>query len=65
MMNKAKNSCDECQSLYFIDNSKMTGLCPDCAHKLYGYPSYDHHFEERNCLKCGWNGQDSNYIKEL
>lgn len=64
-MNRAKNICDECLSSYFTDSSKMAGLCPNCAHKLYGYPSCTHDFEEGSCLKCGWNGQESDYVKEL
>jgi len=43
----------------------MAGLCPNCAHKLYGYLSCDHHFEDGSCVKCGWNGQESDYVKEL
>ncbi len=41
----------------------MTGLCPGCAHKLYDYPNCEHEFENRNCKKCGWNGQTSDFVK--
>lgn len=64
-MDKAKKICDECESPYFTDSSKMTNLCPNCAHKFYGYPTCNHDFEDGNCIKCGWNGQESDYIKGL
>lgn len=64
-MTRAKSTCDECQSLYFTLSSKMTSLCPNCANKLYGYPSCDHHFEDGSCVKYGSNGQESDYIREL
>ena len=41
----------------------MTELCPDCAHKLYGYPNCEHEFENGNCTKCGWNGKSSKFLK--
>lgn len=65
IMTKAKNICVECESPYFIDSSKMTDLCPNCAYKLYGYPNCTHQFKNEKCAKCGWNGQESNYIKRL
>ena len=64
-MNRAKHSCDECASPYFENSSKMTNLCPDCAHKLYGYKNCDHEFKNESCIKCGWNGQESDYIEGL
>ena len=38
IMTRAKNMCEECESPYFADGSKMTDLCANCAYKLYGYP---------------------------
>ncbi|HCT73527.1 MAG TPA: hypothetical protein DF294_05945 [Psychrobacter sp.] len=64
-MNKAKNTCDERQSSYFTLSSKMASLCPNCANKLYDYPNYSHHFENGICVECGWNGQESDYIRKL
>ena len=37
--------CDECGSLFFKGSSQMMGLCPECAHILYGYPNCPHHFQ--------------------
>ena len=65
VMNRAKSTCDECQLSYFKDSLKMSGLCPNCAHKLYGYPNCSHRFEKGMCIECGWNGQESDYIREL
>ena len=58
-MNRAKSICDECQSSYFTLSSKMASLCPNCAHKLYGYLNCNHHFTDGVCVECGWNGQES------
>lgn len=63
-MNRANSTCDECQSSYFTLSSKIASLCPNCAHKLYGYPNCSHHFTDGICVECGCNGQDSDYIKE-
>jgi predicted RNA-binding Zn-ribbon protein involved in translation (DUF1610 family) len=62
-MNREKKICNECESEYFKDSSEMTDLCPNCAHKLYGYPNCEHKFENGNCSKCGWNGQISEFLK--
>ena len=62
-MNREKIICVECESDYFEGSSKMTELCPDCAHKLYGHPNCEHKFEKGNCTKCGWNGQTSQFLK--
>ena len=56
--------CTECESKYFKDSSEMKRLCPSCAHKLYGYPSCEHEFENGNCKKCGWDGNISKFIKK-
>lgn len=63
-MNRAKSTCDECQSSYFIDSSNMASLCPNCAHKLYDYPNCSHYFENGICVECGWNDQDSDYVEQ-
>ncbi len=47
--------CIECESHYYKDSSVMTELCPNCAHKLYGYPNCTHQFENGQCTKCGFN----------
>ena len=31
-------------------SSQMMGLCPECAHILYGYPNCDHHFQDGRCV---------------
>ena len=63
-MNKEKIICTECESKYFKDSSEMINLCPDCAYKLYDYPNCEHKFKNGNCLKCGWNGQTSEFLKK-
>lgn len=40
------NRCEECGSQYYGDKSKMSSLCPECAHYLYGYPNCKHEFTE-------------------
>jgi predicted RNA-binding Zn-ribbon protein involved in translation (DUF1610 family) len=62
-MNQEKNICVECESEYYKNSSKMSCLCPDCTHQLYGYSNCLHQFENGNCNKCGWNGQTSEYLK--
>ena len=37
MAEKELALCDECGSLFFKGSSQMMGLCPECAHILYGY----------------------------
>ena len=56
--------CDECGSLFFKGSSQMMGLCPECAHVLYGYPNCDHHFQNGRCVNCYWDGSKSVYIKK-
>ena len=56
--------CDECGSLFFKGFSQMMGLCPECAHILYGYPNCDHHFQDGRCVHCYWDGSKSVYIKK-
>ena len=62
-MSQEENICAECQSEYFKNSSEMAGLCPNCAHKLYGYPNCKHEFESEKCTKCGWNGRTSQFLK--
>ena len=49
MTEKELAVCDECGSLFFKGSSQMMGLCPECAHVLYGYPNCDHHFQDGRC----------------
>lgn len=57
--------CDECGSSFREGSSQMTGLCPECAHYLYGYPNCRHLFENGRCIYCGWDGSESGYIWRL
>ncbi len=63
-MNREIKVCDECESEYYKDSSEMVSLCPNCANKLYGYLNCEHNFENDRCIKCYWNGQTSDYLKE-
>ena len=63
-MNREKVICVECESDYFKDSSEMYELCPECAHKLYGYPNCEHKFDNGKCAICGWNGNSSEFIKQ-
>lgn len=62
---KIKKICDECNSEFFEGTSKMENLCPECCNILYGYPNCEHYFENGRCIKCNWNGNQSDYIKKL
>jgi predicted RNA-binding Zn-ribbon protein involved in translation (DUF1610 family) len=53
--------CDECGSEYYTETSKMSSLCPNCSHILYGYINCSHDFENGRCLKCFWNGATSGF----
>ena len=44
MSNRSTATCDECGSLFFADASRMDGLCPECAHLLYGDEACAHSF---------------------
>lgn len=57
--------CVECGSEFLKSKSKMASLCTECAHVLYGYEKCDHIFEKGQCIKCLWNGQQSEYVKSL
>ena len=57
-----KRVCDECESLYFAKTSKMMRLCPECAHRLYGYEACVHSFHDGRCVHCYWDGSVSDYL---
>jgi predicted RNA-binding Zn-ribbon protein involved in translation (DUF1610 family) len=57
--------CDECNSEYYQNSSKMTNLCPECSHVLYGYENCKHNFENGRCSKCFWNGSTTDFIMKL
>jgi hypothetical protein len=64
-MNRETIICDECESEYFSDSSQMKQVCTECSHLLYGYVNCDHKMIEGRCIKCFWNGNESDYIKGL
>ena len=54
MAEKELAVCDECGSLFLKGSSQMMGLCPECAHVLYGYLVYsgvDFEVERRSIEK--------------
>lgn len=61
----ATKICDECKSPFFAPASMMSGLCPECAHHLYGYRNCDHTFSQNTCCKCGWDGSTSDFIRQI
>ncbi|MBQ8896376.1 MAG: hypothetical protein IKM32_04340 [Clostridia bacterium] len=65
MDNRSIGICDECGSEFIRERSKMTSLCPNCAHLIYGYENCKHIFENGKCVLCLWNGNESDYIKSL
>jgi len=64
-MRKGIAICEECGSEYLASRSKMNSLCPECAHILYGYENCNHVFEDGKCTLCLWDGNRSDYIKEI
>lgn len=52
-------SCIECGTAFNVECSKMKELCPDCAHKHYGYKSCENIYEDNNCTVCFWEGSKS------
>ena len=58
-------TCDECGSTYIASASRMTALCPECAFRLYGYDNCIHRFQSGRCIKCGWDGSVSEYLRQL
>ncbi|TPL00278.1 hypothetical protein FJ567_15125 [Mesorhizobium sp. B2-4-16] len=65
MTDLSSKTCDECGSTYFAETGTMANLCPECAHRLYGYANCDHRLENGRCLACGWDGSRSEYIAQL
>jgi hypothetical protein len=65
MNERATKSCAECRSYFFAGSSQMNGLCPECAHLLYGYDPCIHSFVAGRCSKCYWDGSVSAYCKSL
>jgi predicted RNA-binding Zn-ribbon protein involved in translation (DUF1610 family) len=57
--------CDECGSPFHRHKSPMAGLCPECAHWLYGYANCLHDMVDGRCRRCGWDGSVSVYIANL
>ena len=57
--------CEECGSKYFLRSSKMSNLCPECSHILYGYQNCIHVFQNNRCVNCYWDGSTSEYIRKL
>jgi hypothetical protein len=41
----------------------MSELCPECAHRLYGYDNCSHVMSEGRCVKCYWDGSISDFLK--
>lgn len=62
-MSSNSKICNECESEFLTTASKMENLCPECAHRLYGYENCEHLFENGRCTHCLWNGETSNYLK--
>lgn len=56
--------CDECGSLFYKGVSLMAALCPECAHRLYGYQPCVHIMEAGHCVKCYWDGAQSAYFTQ-
>lgn len=61
-MNREIKVCDECESEYYRDSSEMISLCPNYAHKLYGYTNCKHKIENGRCIKSFWNEKTSDYL---
>ena len=53
MAEKELAICDECGSLFFKGSSQMMGLCPECAHVLYGNGQI-HRFAAGEFSNCVW-----------
>jgi hypothetical protein len=49
MKNSSTTTCEECDSLYFSDSSRMSSMCPECAHIIYGYKACVHDFVDGRC----------------
>lgn len=55
--------CDECGSGFNPAATRMAGLCAECAHRLYGYPACPHEMSAGRCMRCGWDGSVSDFLK--
>ena len=64
-LESAIRECDECSSNFFPPASIMDGLCPECAHHLYGYEKCEHSIVGVSCEKCGWDGSVSEHVRSL
>ena len=64
-MPNTDKTCDECASPFIGAASRFDGLCPECAHWLYGMPNCEHQIVAGRCVRCGWNGAESDYVKAL
>ncbi len=65
MTERALRTCEECGSSYFADTSRMAGLCPECAHWLYGHAACGHNFVKGRCARCHWDGSVTEFIAQL
>ena len=65
MAHRVVRVCDECGSGFFASASLMAGLCPECAHVLYGTPPCDHQMVAGTCETCGWDGSVSPFVASL
>ena len=63
--NQAVKACDECESLFFPNASKMVELCPECSHLIYGHENCRHVFMDGRCSVCNWDGSTSDFSKKL
>lgn len=61
--NPPMQTCAECGSRFIVAVSPMSGLCPECAHQLYGYDNCNHQMQAGRCVSCGWDGSVSAFIK--
>ena len=62
-MKRKISNCNECESEYFSETSNMINLCPECSYRLYEYENCKHEFENKRCIKCYWNGNVSEFLK--
>lgn len=58
-------ACDECGSAFHGETSRMSSLCAECSHHLYGYPACAHRMVAGRCETCGWDGSVSDYILHI
>ena len=63
MENDKIGTCAECGSKFLKSSSHMKELCPECAHRLYGYENCKHIFKDGKCVLCLWDGSKSKYLR--